>query len=568
MKSIKLLFLTLFIVIIPLSLPAQWQQLTLPIGFVSAIVEKGNVIYVAAGGGVHKSTNDGATWTSSYNIPSSAGSIEALLVVGQNIYAGTYYRGIYRSIDDGVTWQQTNTGLSDTTVNSLIYFNNTFFAGVGTGNVVNQSGMFKSPDGVTWSAVNLNIASNMQSTFCLTNVGGMLFCGLRASVGTISKTLRSVDGGLNWTIMPNYNLGYPGQLKGINSWLFGVWGNNGLRRSDDGGLTTINISGGIPGFDDFGSHVLEGANGEVFASVQSGGVYHSTNNGQNWTTINGGLTSLNTITDLFATDRFLFLATNSATLWKLTLANTYTINISRSNINKSILDNQNTFDTLWISPNSPGSISVRDVNVTIDTIIHPNDGDLEISLLHLGITDTVVYRVGGSGGNFIGTVLNDSAATSISNGSGPFTGSFIPSKPLAQFNTLDASGSWILRVFDRTTGNTGTLKAWGLSITTSMNPISVHSISSEIPKKFLLLQNYPNPFNPSTNIHFAVPKSSSVKIAIYDMLGRELETIVNEKLDAGTYNANWNALKYSSGVYFYKLTAGDFTEFKKMILLK
>jgi len=86
------------------------------------------------------------------------------------------------------------------------------------------------------------------------------------------------------------------------------------------------------------------------------------------------------------------------------------------------------------------------------------------------------------------------------------------------------------------------------------------------------LQNYPNPFNPSTNINFAIPKSSYVKLTIFDILGREVATIVNEKLNAGTYNTNWSAeggaSKYSSGVYFYKLEAVDFIETKKMILIK
>jgi len=76
------------------------------------------------------------------------------------------------------------------------------------------------------------------------------------------------------------------------------------------------------------------------------------------------------------------------------------------------------------------------------------------------------------------------------------------------------------------------------------------------------------PFNPSTNVHFAIPKSAFVKITIFDILGREIETIVYEKLNAGIYNTDWNAVKYSSGVYFYKLISSDFTETKKMILLK
>lgn len=96
----------------------------------------------------------------------------------------------------------------------------------------------------------------------------------------------------------------------------------------------------------------------------------------------------------------------------------------------------------------------------------------------------------------------------------------------------------------------------------------VQPISSEIPVGFSLSQNYPNPFNPTTKIRFAFPKSSFAKLVIYDALGREMETVVNEQLDAGTYEADWNASNYPSGVYYYKLIAGNYIETRKMILVK
>jgi hypothetical protein len=96
----------------------------------------------------------------------------------------------------------------------------------------------------------------------------------------------------------------------------------------------------------------------------------------------------------------------------------------------------------------------------------------------------------------------------------------------------------------------------------------ISQISGNIPAKFSLKQNYPNPFNPTTNIKFSLPKSSLVKLVVYDITGREVETLVNENLNAGTFNAAWNAVKYSSGVYFYKLVTGSFIETKKMILIK
>ncbi len=81
-------------------------------------------------------------------------------------------------------------------------------------------------------------------------------------------------------------------------------------------------------------------------------------------------------------------------------------------------------------------------------------------------------------------------------------------------------------------------------------------------------QNYPNPFNPSTNINFTLPNTEFVTLKIYDILGKEVKTIVNEELSAGNYTKIWDANNLSSGVYFYKLTAGKFTETKKMMLVR
>ncbi len=100
--------------------------------------------------------------------------------------------------------------------------------------------------------------------------------------------------------------------------------------------------------------------------------------------------------------------------------------------------------------------------------------------------------------------------------------------------------------------------------------ISVNNISTTVPGSFRLYQNYPNPFNPATKIKFDIStvSSSPVKLAVYDVLGREIAVLVNEKLKAGTYEAEWNASSYPSGVYFYKLITDSYTETKKMVLIK
>jgi len=90
------------------------------------------------------------------------------------------------------------------------------------------------------------------------------------------------------------------------------------------------------------------------------------------------------------------------------------------------------------------------------------------------------------------------------------------------------------------------------------------------PKEFALFQNYPNPFNPATTIRYSIPEVGSVPVnlKIYDILGREVETLVNTDQKAGNYEVLFNAGKYASGMYIYRITAGNFKSIKKMMLLK
>jgi hypothetical protein len=92
--------------------------------------------------------------------------------------------------------------------------------------------------------------------------------------------------------------------------------------------------------------------------------------------------------------------------------------------------------------------------------------------------------------------------------------------------------------------------------------------SPGLAKEFQLKQNYPNPFNPTTNIEFSIPKLSNVNLTIYNQLGQVVTTLVNEALPPKSYSVDWNAGDLPSGIYFYRITAGDFSETKKMILTR
>ncbi len=90
---------------------------------------------------------------------------------------------------------------------------------------------------------------------------------------------------------------------------------------------------------------------------------------------------------------------------------------------------------------------------------------------------------------------------------------------------------------------------------------------NNIPVAYNLSQNYPNPFNPTTTIEFSIPNSGFVTLKIYNVLGEEITTLVSEKLSFGSYAYNWDARNLASGIYLYRLQAGDYIETRKMVLM-
>jgi hypothetical protein len=130
--------------------------------------------------------------------------------------------------------------------------------------------------------------------------------------------------------------------------------------------------------------------------------------------------------------------------------------------------------------------------------------------------------------------------------------------------SIVASGSIVHILWTWTTGN--------FEIYYKRNPTgnttSIKSLDMNVPNDFSLLQNYPNPFNPSTKIKFSITTTAKVQLFIFNLLGEKVAELVNGRLDAGYYEAVWDAFKFSSGVYFYRLTTSNIISTKKMILLQ
>lgn len=128
------------------------------------------------------------------------------------------------------------------------------------------------------------------------------------------------------------------------------------------------------------------------------------------------------------------------------------------------------------------------------------------------------------------------------------------------YMTIERNGYFSGAVF-ATRDNGGISRTYFLSL-------GISTISSEIPVSFKLHQNYPNPFNPVTKFRFDIKRSGNVKINIFDIGGKAVKELLNSNMEAGTFEVDWNAAEYPSGVYFYRLVSGDFTDTKKMILVK
>lgn len=236
-------------------------------------------------------------------------------------------------------------------------------------------------------------------------------------------------------------------------------------------------------------------------------------------------------------------------------------NFCSSTLPKPITDNHSTADTITL--NETGFIVKTTVSLSL---IHSNDGDLILQLLKPGIATINLSQRNGQGGqNYTNTIFDDAAAISITQGTPPFTGSFKPQNVLNYLADEPVSGKYIFKVTDVAAGNQGSLANWCITLQYK-HTVGVNE--EIVPSKYSLSQNYPNPFNSATRISYSIPKNSDVNLKVYDMLGREVRTLASGYQSAGDYIVIFNSGDLSSGVYFYRLTAGEYSDIKRMVVIK
>jgi len=165
----------------------------------------------------------------------------------------------------------------------------------------------------------------------------------------------------------------------------------------------------------------------------------------------------------------------------------------------------------------------------------------------------------GSSNLLVEICYNNSSYTSYS----PVRASTAPNMYYGRYGDLSSGDGCATTSWSSTTGPTGRP-----NISLTMTVSTGIENNTGIPIKYNLSQNYPNPFNPTTKIEYALPKQGFVSIKIYDLLGREVSSLVNEVKQAGYYSVDFNASDLASGVYFYKMESSGFVDTKKFVLLK
>lgn len=218
----------------------------------------------------------------------------------------------------------------------------------------------------------------------------------------------------------------------------------------------------------------------------------------------------------------------------------------------------------------PQSLTISDVNVFV-AILHTFANDISVSLKNpAGTTTRILYPgSGSSSGMHMITIFDDQADSTISgNMKAPYSPRVKPTNLLSVFNSQNSSGWWKILITDIFPGaDNGVLVSWGIQFN-NQTIVGTENKTTNVPQVFALYQNFPNPFNPTTTVKYEIAKDVLVKIIIYDLLGKEVTTLVNEFKKAGSYSLLINASGLASGAYFYKIEAGSFVDTKKMLLIK
>jgi len=202
-----------------------------------------------------------------------------------------------------------------------------------------------------------------------------------------------------------------------------------------------------------------------------------------------------------------------------------------------------------------GNIMLRGTGITEVLVTGVSPGPTVVHFVYDSASATIkAYKNG-----VLSATVPQSAPLNLSAGSGFRVGGYGSNAGLN--GKMDE-----FRVYRRALSPAEVLGTWNVDL--NPNPTVITPVNAPVPEDFLLEQNYPNPFNAITNVKFKISNADNVKLTVFDILGKEVAVLVNQWLLPGIYETKFNAENITSGIYFYKMTAGDFSDVKKMILIK
>ena len=516
-----------------------WNKTITPdsIDVISMVINsRGHIFAACPSGGILKSTDNGNSW----QLCGLAGISMYSIGISKNgiLFGGAYGYGVYRSTDNGLNWNSIMPSgiIFAITIDS---YDRIYVGGYGTG-------VFRSTDfGNTWNDVNNGLLNHDIKSISLSPIGN-LYVGTDYTSDTQGLYL-STDGGNSWT---KTGLSIPPSVQSIvfnsDGHLFLIGPGDGLRRSTDNGISWELLNAGLTNTA-INCIMLDPSEGLIIGTPS--GIFYTTSSTLSNVTM-PQTTSLST-----PLNGSIGVSKNTSLSWNSSLdATSYRLQISTDSNFASLVVDQSAIITTWFPVNNLAN------NITYYWRVNCNNAG--------GVSSYSSVWSFTTKQTFLVKLSSNPATGGIITGKGSFengdsvTVTATPNTGFAFINWTE-NGTEI----SKSTLYTFIINA---NKTIVANFLDITSVIQEsgIPTIFDLSQNYPNPFNPTTTINYSVPKSGFVKIKIFDVLGHEVETLVNENKLIGNYSVQFNASKLISGVYFYRMEAGGFVQTKKLILIK
>lgn len=518
--------------------------------FAYALAQTDSSLFVGTDQGVYRSTDVGASWT---KFPGSPDGVVEMTVYDSSLIASDGIN-VFRVALADTAWTDISRGLPrnvyrTTTVHSFTFIDPNLY-------VATDAGVLSSSNcGADWT--NVSNGLDLAAVKCLTangsdvyftgqggynayrsndsgsswtniagltdyQVGAFAVSGSRIVAGTVgprmmagsSPALLSSDNGATWSVIENSPAPLTAQPYGINDqYIFSgmQYGYGGVYRCSVDSSIWGKAYGGPPwwGMLTFRSVCVSGP--KVYVGTDDLGVYFSSDNGVSWRSINTGLDTVNT--------SFSAIALNGPTIFVGTASTSISTYVPRG---------------VYRSTNN--GLSWSGVNAGLP----------RANISALAVQGSKVFAGTDSNGIFLST------------DNGEHWSQFNEGLPNLSVSSLARNESYVY------VGVVGGV--WRLPLSEAV--LSVSSQDNKSPATFSLGQNFPNPFNPSTSIRYQLPAAAPVTLKVYDILGREVQTLVNERQNAGVHSVIFDAGDLSSGVYFYTLQAERFKETKKFLLLK